>query len=218
MNGRLKRRSAAALIAYFLMITAASAPLAFFAGRAQGAGEPGAAQSFPSQNDTGATDVIVAAANGRAEVSCGGLNCPPYGVGMGGPLIEAGEPTLPMRPQARNNTPLQQAALSAIAEQLTGAGPGGGGRLGDPISAPLAPVMAALQQTADLGAGFSGNGGAGPSGGFPSRIIPQTAMNSDAPEPPVVVTPIPGAGWLLLSGLAGFSFAARGRKNPRAAA
>lgn len=53
MQNRLKRRGALALVIYFLMITAISAPMAFFAGRAQSEDSPDPSGSFLAQNGTG---------------------------------------------------------------------------------------------------------------------------------------------------------------------
>jgi len=251
MTTRLKKRGTLALIIYFLMITAVCAPVAFFAGKAQGKVEADAANPL-SQNDPDLRAEYAALYRARrAGAGCGGetdpdterravweIICHPYTEGAGG---RAGQHTAFLEPKhitpdnrrapgAALRSPrgplddVMVAAIAAKADPVTGAlGAPGAGTLGSPLSLALAPDFGVSYDGHTLaGTGFGGGLSGGPNapGGLPGNIIPdiQTAFAGPTPDTPTVVTPVPAALPLLLTGLAGLFAAAKHRKSATRAA
>lgn len=126
--------------------------------------------------------------------------------------------------------PLDDATLTAIAAGGNTAGEENAGAAGSPLSLALAPDAGG----SIFGPGNNGltlsSGGFGPSGGFggfggpnapgglPGNIIPNipggnTPTLPPTAPPPTVVTPVPGALPLLLTGIAGLFAASRRRRS-----
>lgn len=228
MNNRLKKRGVLALIIYFLMITAVSMPVAFYTGKARGAekarlgDEAGASLS---QNETDAMrlalPISLAMAPGstsRTADAGSDASAQPSAIGF-----SPRDPSL--KPAA-----LRDAVMRAIADGPSA--PGGNannpGQTASPFSLAMAP---------DISGGLVQGGAANMPGGYPGAIIPGFLAASrqppsqnpeppipgtDGPEgpgtlppemtPPVVVTPVPAALPLILTGFAGLLAAAkRGR-------
>ena len=188
----IRRRSAAALILAFLLISAALAPVAYRMGRAQGA----ALAADPSQIGTFAPDV---AFSGETTTDCKLLgpassilgrnaivDClPERGRGERAVIIAAREPRetktifdIPIRPR---ETPLENAVMAAVAGQ--GGGPGSGA--GNPMHLAMAPNGAPPPAGSifDGATGWPSGGGGG--GGIPPRLIPGGAGdNPPQGEPP----------------------------------
>ncbi len=256
----IKRRSAAAVILAFLLITAASAPVVYRMGKAHSAALP----EDPSQTGTFGPAV---AFSGATTTDCGLLgpsssihssnvivDCLEQG-GHGDEIVVAAAERRPREtktifdiPIKPRETPLEKAVMAAVAGQ--GAGPGGGG--GNPLHLAMAPdgSPATAGSIFEGATGWPGGGGGG--NGIPPRLIPGGAAlqdNGDPPsttdetppgggprtplppinepedelpppfeipdgtpdptDPPDLVTPVPGALPLMLTGLLGFLFARR---------
>lgn len=231
MNGRLKKRGILALIIYFLMITAVSTPIAFMTGKARGADREGLgadASDGLSQNgtDEGEADAIEA----------------PIFLAMA-PLDGAQESKTPARPDRPNanaafgpRTPsvkpaaLREAVLRAISSGPSGVSNGaatGEDQAPSPFSLAMAPGLSP-------NGGVMQGGAVNKPGGYPGAIIPGVlfAPDGDTPQPPEtpttdnpgstppmiddpnsIVTPVPAALPLMLTGLGGlFAF---GRRKSR---
>ncbi|MFC2951133.1 hypothetical protein ACFOOP_04290 [Marinicaulis aureus] len=221
MNGRLKKRGILALIIYFLMITAVSTPIAFMTGKARGADRAGlnsGARDSLLQNGTGA-DAI------EAPIS---LAMAPQDGSPGNDIQAAPErPNAnaafgPRTPSAKPAA-LREAVLRAISSGPSGVSDGsatGEDQAPSPFSLAMAPGLSP-------GGGVMQGGAVNKPGGYPGAIIPgafppvtntppgepgspvspPTTNGPDGPtpgidEPPVLVTPIPGALPFMLTGLA----------------
>lgn len=225
---RLKKRGTIALIAYFLLITAVCAPLAFFAGRTQGKVETGSGADMSQNEPDLRADYAALYRARRAGAGCGGetdpdmerrahweIICHPVRDGAGGPLAGFD----PRHAAPRERGPLDDVMVASLA------GAGSAGNIGSPISLAMAPDGGLFSgpgyqghtMSGGFGAGgFGGDlfGGPNAPGGLPGNIIPniENAVNNPDP-PPTVVTPIPGALPLLLTGFAGLFAASRRRKR-----
>lgn len=157
--------------------------------------------------------------------------CHPYEEGSGGARIAGFDAnhadTAAGRPKAaafvRRRGPLDDVLVAAVASQadpVTAAlGAPGAGTIGSPLSLALAPdagVISGLPYDGHtMSGGFGLSGGPNAPGGLPGNIIPdiQTAAAGPPPETPTVVTPVPGALPLLLTGVAGLFAASRRKKR-----
>ncbi len=225
MTNRLSKQGVLALIIYFLMITAVSTPIAFYAGKARGADKArpnAAAGASLSQNETDAgnagppislalaPEMNAAGASGSAGSSAPGLRIGP-------------------RAPSRKPAALRDAVMRAIAG---GPSPTEAPEGAEPLPAPFSLAMAP-----DLAAGLLGGTANGPVG-YPGAIIPGFLSSPSAPPPqnpgpgpgpdnptppdpggpggetpevpPVIVTPVPAALPLLITGFAAL-FAVRKR-------
>lgn len=237
MKSRLNRRGILALIIYFMMITVVCAPIAFNVGKARGV-EQMLLNASESQSDTTeAPDYESLIRARRAGAGCGGISdpaierkafweviCHPESKErLNGPrLTRVADDRLPRAARPRSGGPLEQAVARAIAADGF-AGPdglrSGGGHsaagqppLGNGVFTPGDPLSLALAPDLGGGAGGPGAGRAPSPNGAPPALIPNNFSVSGPPDD-VVVTPIPGALPLLLTGVFGFFFAARGRKR-----
>ncbi len=233
MNARLKKRGMLALIIYFLMITAVSTPIAFMTGKARGADrarlDAGGADSL-SQNETQtrAPDAPIALA--MAPESNAAANNQPAGRGAASERLAANAAFGPRAPSLKPAA-LREAVLRAISDGPSGASDGtatGQGETPSPFSLAMAPGLSP-------GSGGVTQGGTpNKAGGYPGAIIPGMfpANGGDAPQlpdapitdnpdsppplvedPTVIVTPVPAALPLMLTGLGGlFAFGRRARR------
>lgn len=125
---------------------------------------------------------------------------------------------------SRKRGPLDNIMLASLAED----GPQTGAETGSPLSLAMAPDGGIISEYGYQGHTMSGGfgsggfgdgpfGGPNAPGGPPGNLIPniETVVNTPTPPtmPPVVETPVPAAGPLLLTGIAGFFLASRRRKR-----
>lgn len=252
----MKRPAILAILLFFLLSTAAVAPLAFRIGQAHG----GAMVSEMSQNDTFPVAYMDrirsregcpllgrnASLNNRGFI----VDCLPKGNGPAFAKTGANKRRQQVRtifdaPIKRQQTPLDQAVMAS----LTGQGSGAPSAPDNPLSLAMAPLQNVPSASIFQNSGnFGGGSGFLPGGGLPNNLIPPqgaqpagpggnnsipaasvpTNTGSD-PEPPVfvipdgsidptsdpdLVTPIPAALPLMLTGLAGL-FATRRRKTTK---
>ncbi len=232
MNGRLKKRGILALIIYFLMITAVSTPIAFMTGKARGADREGLG--------AGPSDGL--SQNGTDEGDGTGAIETPISLAMalrdGAP--ESNMPARPDRPNPNAafgpRTPsLKKAALGDAVMRAIAGGPSGvssGGATNEGQTP--APFSLAMAPGLSPGGGVMQGGAVNKPGGYPGAIIPGIlfAPDGDTPQPPetpttndpgstppmiddpnTIVTPLPAALPLMLTGVGGlFAF---GRRKSR---
>ena len=234
MTNRLGKRGLRSLIIYYLIITAVSAPLAFFAGRAQSAPERAAAPHIPSQieADVSKPDYAALYKARRQGIECGGAGdpsimrsavweiiCHPASSGIDFARVER-RPTArrPIANDRRGERPLRQAVLSALssgaASNESGPGNGDGATVtGQPIGLALSPEFTPFGGGGNESGNLGLSGGPNAPGGRPNNIIPGTPPTNATFDPPVVVTPVPAALPMLVSGLIGLWAAARRKKR-----
>lgn len=238
MKSGLSRRGILALVIYFLMITAICAPIAFNVGKARGA-EALSAGGVESQIETDTRpDYARLIRARRAGAGCGGVSdpaihreaiweviCHPETLEDG--VHAVGAETSDEKRLAAAHARRRSASAVEIAAAQTIAGNGfrnppmvarlfSGATASDDLFTPAPPLSLALApDIANANGSIAGSAGgaAAPAGGPPRAIIPgiQGPMGGD--DPSVVVTPAPAALPLLLTGLFGFFFAARGGKR-----
>ena len=234
MNGRLKKRGMLALIIYFLMITAVSTPIAFMTGKARGADRArldAAGADSLSQNETQTPDAPIALAMAPAMTpeSNAAANNRPAGRGPAAERVVSNAAFGPRAPSLKPAA-LREAVLRAISNGPSGAAGGaatGEGETPSPFSLAMAPGLSPGS------GGFTQGGAPNQAGGYPGAIIPgmfpvnggdapqlpETPItdNPDSPpplveDPNVIVTPVPAALPLMLTGLGGlFAFGRRAR-------
>jgi len=190
MQNRLSRRGTRALIIYFLMITALCAPLAFFAGRAQGRS---ASENEPPLLSQNGAFIPISLAMAPGEVGAGGATNPdatdpgangnrPDGGGAfggdqhngaNGPLQNAVLNTLGEGVQRGGLATLGQGPNAGATDGVSGPGAGGASGGGEPVVGggffPDPPQPSYLAGNSGAGgsyAGGAGFGGGGASGGF----------------------------------------------------
>ncbi|MEO1136090.1 MAG: hypothetical protein AAFW68_05680 [Pseudomonadota bacterium] len=239
MKSGLSKRGLAALIIYFVMITAVCAPIAFNVGKARGA-DAASTDAPPSLSETGGQpDSASLIRAGHTGAECDGdpairqVAChaqSPGGASSargGGKSGSSNKTEATSRQGGARAGPLQIATARSIAgDRLSSApsqnAPFGGASSGDDLFVPASPLSLALAP--DL-AGASGNtvsGATAPASRPPRAIIPNAQALPGGPadggpigedDPSVVVTPAPAALPLLLTGLFGFFLAARAGKR-----
>jgi len=223
MNGRLKKRGILALIIYFLMITAVSTPIAFMTGKARGADRAGLTSGAGDsllQNGTGASADAIETPISLAMAPQDGAPVNDIQAAPERPNANAafGPRTPSVKPAA-----LREAVLRAISSGPSGVSDGaatGEDQASSPFSLAMAPGLSP-------NGGVMQGGAVNKPGGYPGAIIPgvlppvtntppgepgspaspPTTNDPDGPtpgidEPPVLVTPIPGALPFMLTGLA----------------
>ena len=209
MSGKLRQRSLLAIVIYFLMITAIWTPIGFYAGVARGESEarPASGDSaYLSQPET------IAMRPGEDE-SVPHVMAPQTGA-LTAPLPRAPRTSnAPRHDASLRQNPLRESVLRSLSGESTA---DGGEDLSPPVNLALAPEPPAL------GAINGDSGGASAPNGYPGAIIPGFLFEADDPgtdppgednDPPVLVTPIPTALPLLLTGLAFLGFTARRRRK-----
>ena len=192
MSGKLRQRSLLAIVIYFLMITAIWTPIGFYAGVARGESEarPASGDSaYLSQPET------IAMRPGEDE-SVPHVMAPQTGA-LTAPLPRAPRTSnAPRHDASLRQNPLRESVLRSLSGESTA---DGGEDLSPPVNLALAPEPPA-----------------------PGAIIPGFLFEADDPgtdppgednDPPVLVTPIPTALPLLLTGLAFLGFTARRRRK-----
>ncbi len=242
MTVKLKKRGVLASLACFLAITAVFAPLSFYAGKARGQVRMAFMDDLSRNKAMSRADYEALYRARRNGADCdardadvkrlGGWEvfCDPHG--SGAPTATAQLRDGNARPTARPKTlrrarpsapRLKTGALdNAVLAALTQSAGGAEGLSGSPLSAALAPG-GPLTQNAGLFAG--GPGGPNSPGGLPGNVVPNfgagvsgdggaspPAQDIPGQDPPVLVTPIPAALPLLLTGLAGLFAASRRRR------
>ncbi|MEX6632654.1 hypothetical protein [Hyphococcus lacteus] len=232
MNTRLKKRGVTSLIIYYLMITLISASLAFFAGRAQGHTNQPSAPQLMSQNDADASKPDYAALHRaqRLGADCGGASdpsivrsavweviCHPYTDAEPDIFAKTADTRRTRRTVRPGDSPLRAAVLSSLS---TGAVDGTGNNIGtttttngEPMSLALAPEIGLMGSMSNGGGNLGFNGGPNAPGGRANNIIPSTPNANATLSPPVVVTPIPAALPLMITGFAGLWAASKRRKT-----
>ena len=211
MSGKLKQRGLLALIIYFLMITAIWTPIGFYAGVARGESE-----ARPASGEAAALSQPETIALRPGEDDETAPARPITGSALTQALPHAPRSAGPRSDTSLRQNPLREAVLRALADDAVA---GDSEQQSSPLSLALAP------EPGGFGASFGEGGSAAAPNGYPGAIIPgflQDPQNQspdpDPPppggeDPPVIITPAPGALPLLLTGLAGFGFAARGRRT-----
>lgn len=231
MNNRLQKRGVTSLIIYYLMITLISASLAFFAGRAQGHTNQPSAPQLMSQYDADASKPDYAALHRaqRLGADCGGAGdpsivrsavweviCHPYSDEEPEIFAKATDTRRTRRTVRPGDSPLRAAVLSSLSsEAVDGAGNNIGATAtnSDPLSLALAPEIGLMGSMSNGGGNLGFNGGPNAPGGRPNNIIPSTPNANAALNPPVVVTPIPAALPLMITGFAGLWATSKRRKT-----
>lgn len=226
MNGRLKKRGVLALIIYFLMITAIFAPIAFYTGKARSAVDPRSLKNPGaglSQNETesdgAGLPISLAMALGE-DRNTGQANAPDRN--------SAGRASKLRAPSMKPSV-LRDAVIRAVSDTTSNeAGQtGGNDEPPSPFSLAMAPDMSSgliKGGATPPGAGYPGaiipgflaaNGqtSPGPNGpDFPASVSPEAETPGLADQPPLV-TPVPAALPLMMTGFAGLlTFGRRARR------
>ena len=214
------------LVIFFLMITAALAPLAFFVGKAKGESDLARLNSALLENETTATPLRIKPGQYGAAVICDAFDgqwmtrralsetfCHPFYKARSTRLAQNTAAT------GRNDAHLSNAVVASIAGSEQNSG--GSNTNDDPLSLALAPTGPTANNTAPTTDGPI-NFGRGPSvpygGGLPQILAPLIGPTSfptveDPDTDPALVTPIPAALPLMLTGFAGLLAAARRKRQ-----